>query len=175
MQGVLVSRTRGCQSRQQRHMTPHASRATLLAAQLLCCQKITMLVSKLNLVHQCDSSSWAKTACCIASVLPAASPRDEYTYPGTLEAVDRHTTSSELAAGRASLIKVCTFALRLIANWQQSLRRRRGAGGCVRTPIIAEQPAGKKKTSRQWYIAILLEPGRQWLQKDTPSKRLAAT
>jgi len=32
----------------------------LLAAQLLCCLKVTMLVSKLNLVHQCDSSGWAK-------------------------------------------------------------------------------------------------------------------
>ena len=44
-------------------MTPHASRATLPAAQLLCCLKITMLVSKLRLVHLCDSSSWAKHEC----------------------------------------------------------------------------------------------------------------
>jgi hypothetical protein len=53
----------GCRPKLLRHRTPHASRATLRAAQLLCCLKVTMLVSKLRLVHQCDSSSWAKHEC----------------------------------------------------------------------------------------------------------------
>ena len=67
-------------------MTPHASRATLLAAQLLCCLKVTMLVSKLRQVHQCDSSSWAKAQACWLLVAYAASTRDESTYEAVMEA-----------------------------------------------------------------------------------------
>ena len=53
----------GCRPKLLRHMTQHASHATLLAAQLLCCLEVTMLVSKTAPVHQCDSSSWAKHEC----------------------------------------------------------------------------------------------------------------
>ncbi len=69
-------------------MTPHASRATLLAAQLLCCLKVTMLVPKLRLVHQCDSSGWAKHNACALLVSYRPLARDESTYPANLESVD---------------------------------------------------------------------------------------
>ena len=89
-------------------MTPHASRATLRAAQLLCCLKVTMLVSKLRLVHQCDSSSWAKhLGLRLASVLQAASTRDESTYPAALEASTARRRAVNLLPGGLLSIKVC--------------------------------------------------------------------
>jgi len=89
-------------------MTPHASRATLLAAQLLCCLKVTMLVPKLRLVHQCDSSRWAKQGLQHPSALQAASTGRVYLYssPGGRRLP---YYSRRLAAGGP--LKVCTHLL----------------------------------------------------------------
>ena len=149
MQGVLASRTRGCRSRQQRHMTPHASRATLLAAQLLCCLKVTMLVPKLRLVHQCDRATWASVGPAVASVLrPLARtslPIQQPCRPSTAIRRAVNLLPRAVLKGRFALRADCKRS----SHWQHPLRPRRTAGGCVRTSIIAEQPSGKKTCLEQ--------------------------